>query len=90
MSRAHTPTSWLENYCPPLAGQFVFLDPVNWQTHQLNADAHLVLQEAALAIEEDRFAAFLQEVEEAGGWPPGLAFLAHSLTVLPGPIGHSA
>lgn len=90
MSRVYTPTSWLENYCPPLAGQFVFLDPVNWQTHQVSAGARLVLQEAALAIEDGRFEAFLLEVEAAGGWPPGLAFLAHSLTMLQGPLGHSA
>lgn len=60
-------------------GQFLFLDPVSWQTHLLTPGAALVLREAALAIEEYRFDAFLAEIEEAGGWSPELAFLAHAL-----------
>lgn len=60
-------------------GQFLFLDPVSWQTHLLTPGAALVLREAALAIEEGRFDAFLAEIEEAGGWSPELAFLAQSL-----------
>ena len=90
MSRAHTPTSWLENYCPPLAGQFVFLDPVSWQTHLLTEGAALVLREAALAIEEARFDAFRDEVVEAGGWPPALEQLANTLnSLLPHPGGRA-
>ena len=75
----HTPIEWLNAYCPSLDGQFLFLDPVSWQTHLLTPGAELVLREAALAIEEHRFDAFLSEIEEVGGWQPGLAFLAHSL-----------
>lgn len=75
----HTPIEWLNAYCPSLDGQFLFLDPVSWQTHLLTPGAELVLREAALAIEEHRFDAVLAEIEEAGGWQPGLAFLAHSL-----------
>ena len=75
----HTPIEWLNAYCPSLDGQFLFLDPVSWHTHLLTPGAELVLREAALAIEEHRFDAFLAEIEEAGGWQPGLAFLAHSL-----------
>ncbi|WEN41496.1 hypothetical protein CKCBHOJB_01049 [Thauera sp. GDN1] len=74
-----TPLEWLNAYCPSLDGQFLFLDPVSWQTHLLTPGAELVLREAALAIENGRFDAFLAEIEEAGGWQPGLAFLAHSL-----------
>lgn len=73
---------WLTRYCPQLGGQFVFLDPLSWQTHQLNTDAMLVLQEAAKAIDSGQFSAFLDEIDEAGGWPPGLEFLAQSLATL--------
>jgi hypothetical protein len=55
---------------------------VSWQTHQLNADAFSVLEEAALAIEQQQFETFLTDVEAAGGWPPGLEFLVRSLTTL--------
>ena len=34
------------------------------------------------AIEQDRFEAFLADVEEAGDWPPGLEFLARTLSTL--------
>lgn len=78
----HTPSSWLRTYCPSLGGQFAFLDPVSWQTHQLNADAYNVLEEAALAIEQQQFDAFLADVKAAGGWPPGLEFLVRSLVTL--------
>jgi hypothetical protein len=78
----HTPSSWLRTYCPSLGGQFAFLDPVSWQPHQLNADAFSVLEEAALAIEQQQFDTFLADVEAAGGWPPGLEFLVRSLTTL--------
>ena len=78
----HAAKTWLARYCPQLGGQFVFLDPVSWQTHQLNADAYSVLEEAALAIEQQQFDAFLADVEAAGGWPPGLEFLVRSLTTL--------
>lgn len=82
MPADYTPSSWLDQHCPCLDGQFVFLDPVSWQTHHLNEGAVLVLQEAAKAIELGRFDAFIVEVEQAGGWPPGLEFLARSLTAL--------
>jgi hypothetical protein len=78
----HTPSSWLRTYCPSLGGQFAFLDPVSWQTHQLNADAFSVLEEAALAIEQQQFDTFLADVEAAGGWPPGLEFLVRALATL--------
>lgn len=76
------PSKWLQRYCPSLDGQFLFLDPVSWQTFQLTEGAVTVLQEAAAAIEQGRFDAFQAEVAEAGGWPPGLEFLARTLTTL--------
>ena len=79
-----TPSEWLQRYCPSLDGQFLFLDPVSWQTFQLTEGAVTVLREAAMAIEQGRFDAFLTEVEEAGGWPSGLEFLARSLATLHG------
>lgn len=77
-----TPRTWLQDNCPCLDGQFLFLDPLSWETHLLTEGAVVVLQEAASAIEDGRFKAFLVEVEEAGGWPPGLEALVHSLTIL--------
>lgn len=74
--------AWLGSYCPQFGGQFLFLDPLSWQTHQLNEGAVLVLQEAAEAIESGDFADFLHEIEQAGGWPPGLEFLVRSLATL--------
>lgn len=74
--------AWIDRYCPRLGGQFVFLDPISWQTHQLNESAVLILQEAAEAIESGDFADFLHEIEQAGGWPPGLEFLVRSLATL--------
>lgn len=86
-SRANlTPNEWLQRYCPSLDGQFLFLDPVSWQTFQLTEGAVTVLREAAAAIEQDRFDAFVTEVEDAGGWPSGLDFLARTLTTLHGTI----
>ncbi len=79
-----TPREWLQRYCPSLDGQFLFLDPVSWQTFQLTEGAVTVLHEAAAAIEQGRFDAFLTEVADAGGWPVGLEFLARTLTTLQG------
>ncbi len=76
------PRTWLQRYCPSIDGQFLFLDPASWGTHLLTAGAATVLREAADALEEGRFDAFACEVEEAGGWPQGLEFLARSLTML--------
>lgn len=73
---------WLQRYCPHLDGQFLFLDPLDWKTHRLTEGAVIVLREAAAAIESGQFDAFLDEVSEAGGWPPGLERLAISLTTL--------
>ena len=78
----HSAKAWLDRYCPQLGGQFVFLDPLSWQTHQRNESAVLVLLEAAEAIESGDFADFLHEIEQAGGWPPGLEFLVRSLATL--------
>ena len=78
----HSAKAWLDRYCSQLDGQFVFLDPLSWQTHQLNESAVLVLQAAAEAIESGDFADFLHEIEQAGGWPPGLEFLVRSLATL--------
>lgn len=77
-----SPLAWVDRYCPSLDGQYLFLDPISWQTHKLTPGAALVLREAALAIEEARLESFLDEVEEAGGWPAGLEFLARSLLTL--------
>lgn len=71
-------------YCPLLDGQFVFLDPLWWDTHLLSKGAVHVLREAAGAIETGAFEAFMCDVEAAGGWPPGLERLAHSLASLEG------
>ncbi|AMO37307.1 hypothetical protein [Thauera humireducens] len=79
-----SPRDWMNAHCPLLDGQFVFLDPQWWDTHLLSDGAVEVLREAARAIESDHFEAFLQDVEAAGGWPPGLERLAHALTTLPG------
>ena len=81
-SVAPSPLRWLEDYCLSLHGQIVFLDPVAWQTHLLTEGAALVLREAALAIEEERFETFRDEVAEAGGWPPALEQLANALMSL--------
>lgn len=83
------PSAWLERYCPSLDGQFLFLDPVSWQTFQLTEGDVTVLQEAADAIEQGRLEAFLIDVEEAGGWPSGLEFLVHTLASLHIPINSS-
>lgn len=78
----HPVKSWLDRYCPQLGGQFLFLDPVSWRTHRISAGAVRVLHEAAEAIESGCFEDFLAEVEQAGGWPPGLEFLVRSLETL--------
>ena len=33
------PLAWIERYCPSLDGQFLFLDPLRWDTHLLSAGA---------------------------------------------------
>jgi hypothetical protein len=71
-------------HCPLLDGQFVFLDPLWWDTHLLSKGAVEVLREAARAIESDQFEAFVRDVETAGGWPPGLERLALALASLQG------
>ena len=80
-----TPHQWLQQFCPALDGQFLFLDPLSWQTFQLSEGAVMVLHEAASAIEQGRFSEFLAEVDEAGGWPPELEPLARSLNSLTTP-----
>ena len=37
------PLAWIERYCPSLDGQFLFLDPLRWDTHLLSAGAVIVL-----------------------------------------------
>lgn len=76
------PRAWLQHYCPSIDGQFLFLNPLSWETHLLTQGAVLVLQEAAAAIEEGHLESFLVEVAKAGGWPPGLEFLVHALATL--------
>lgn len=80
-----SPQDWLASHCPSFEGQFLFLDPIAWETHLIEPGAKLILDEAALAIEDSRFDAFIEEVNEAGGWPPDLEFLARSLATLSGP-----
>ncbi len=82
-----SPREWLDRCCPSLDGQFLFLDPLSWQTFQLSEGAVTVLHEAASAIEQGRFSAFLAEVDEAGGWPRELEPLARSLNSLSRPDG---
>lgn len=82
-SAGYSPRNWLERYCPQIDGQFLFLDPVSWNTHLLTPGAVTVLREAADAMENGRFDAFVDEVMDAGGWPPGLEFLARALSSLP-------
>nr|WP_211206700.1 hypothetical protein [Thauera linaloolentis] len=69
----------MQEYCPSLDGQFLFLDPLWWETHQLSEGAVQVLREAAEAIEAGRFEDFQRDVDAAGGWPPGLEKLTHTL-----------
>ncbi len=88
-SSVGSPRNWLQRYCPQLDGQFLFLDPLDWKTHRLTEGAVIVLREAAAAIESGQFDAFLAEVGEAGGWPPGLERLAFSLTTLDAPAHES-
>jgi hypothetical protein len=76
------PCAWLARYCPSLDGQYLFLDPLRWETHLLSEGAVVVLTQAAKAIEMGEFDAFVADVVDAGGWPPGLEFLARSLLVL--------
>lgn len=76
------PRSWLQRYCPSLDGQFLFLNPLSWETLLLSEGSVLVLREAAAAIEEGRFASFCAEVDDVGGWPPGLEFQARALATL--------
>lgn len=93
MPGRQSPNAWLDLHCPSLDGQFLFLDPVWWDTHLLSEGAVKVLREAAAAIEVERFNDFLQEVEAAGGWPPELERLAHALASLASETprrGHSA
>lgn len=76
------PRTWVQTHCPSLDGQFLFLDPLEWKTHLLTEGAVVIVREAAAAIESGQFDSFLAEVAEAGGWPPGLERLVHSLTAL--------
>lgn len=85
-----TPGEWLQRYCPSLDGQFLFLDPVSWQTFQLTEGDVIVLREAADALEQGSFEAFLLDVKEAGGWPPGLEYLVRALATLHIPIDSSS
>ena len=73
---------WCDEYCPSFDGQFLFLDPLSWDTHLLSEGAAHVLSEAAIAIDDSRFEAFVAEVKSVGGWPPGLEQLALSLAAL--------
>lgn len=77
-----SPCAWMNTHCPSLDGQFVFLDPLWWDTHLLSGGAVQVLREAAIALESGEFDEFLIEVEAAGGWPPGLERLAQALASL--------
>lgn len=76
------PVAWMERYCPSLDGQFVFLDPLWWDTHLLSAGAVTVLREAAAAIEDGSFDSFQTDIHAAGGWPAGLERLARALASL--------
>ena len=80
-----SPLIWLDQYCLSLDGQFVFIDPLSWQTHCLSEGAVTVLRAAAEAIESGDIEAFFDDVDAAGGWPPGLEFLVSSLSTLPRP-----
>ena len=79
MPEHHAVSYWMDSNCSSLDGQFLFLDPVWWNTHLLSEGAVQVLREAAVAIESRRFDEFLQDVEAAGGWPSGLEHLAQAL-----------
>lgn len=72
----------MECYCPSLDGQFLFLDPLFWDTHLLSEGAVTVLREAAAAIEDGSFAAFQADIGAAGGWPPDLERLVRALASL--------
>lgn len=76
-----SPLNWLQKYCLSIDRQFLFVDPVSWQTFQLTEGAAAVLHEAAAAIEHNQYEEFLADVADSGGWPQGLESLAHSLTI---------
>lgn len=76
------PRRWVEEYCPSVDGQFLFLDPQWWDTHLLSEGAAIVLREAAAALESGQFDAFCAEIADAGGWPPGLERLVGTLAML--------
>lgn len=82
MSIPYSPRAWMAINCPPLDGQFLFLDPLWWDTHLLSAGAVEVLTQAAEALEESRLGEFIEEVQAAGGWPPGLERLVSALASL--------
>lgn len=77
-----SPCAWMNAHCPFLDGQFVFLDPLWWDTHLLSKGAVQVLREAASAIESGEFDAFVHDVKAAGGWPPGMERLTLALASL--------
>ncbi|MDI3490807.1 MAG: hypothetical protein PWP11_2084 [Thauera sp.] len=81
--------AWLQEHCPSLDGQFLFLDPLWLDTHLLSEGAVLILREAAAAIDDGRLSAFEHEIADMGGWPPGLERLVRSLATLPvcAPVG---
>lgn len=79
------PLHWIETYCPSLGGQFLFLDPLWWDTHLLSEGAAIVLREAAIALEAGQFASFRREIDEAGGWPANLEKLVFALSTLAKP-----
>lgn len=80
-----SPLRWLQSHCPSLGGQFLFLDPLWWDTHLLSEGAAVVLHEAAAAIEAGEFEAFRREIDAAGGWPADLEKLVLALSVLAEP-----
>ena len=82
MLSRHTPTRWLNENCLLIDRQFVFLDPLWWDTHLLSAGAVEVLRQAASALESGEFSVFCAEVDAAGGWPPALKPLAFALASL--------
>jgi len=75
--------AWLQEYCPSMDGQFLFLDPLWLDTHLLSEGSVLILREAAAAIDDGRLRAFEHEIADMGGWPPGLGRLVRSLATLP-------
>lgn len=75
-------SQWITRYCPELSGQYLFIDPILWETHLISAGSKHVLAEASSASDSGTFDSFLLEIAGLGGWPRDLEYLARSVAIL--------